>query len=158
MHEARYTRLFSVVARFERARSADFIAAIVLLKCSISGQMQRAITREGTQKIFGTDLGCPFTAAEFPGELRARGIKISMDGPGRYLDNVFVGRLWCTVKPDAIYLQSDRSQIETETNEAAFFSFYPEQRTHRVHDCDGRHFTPLEVYRRDLPVRSALEL
>jgi hypothetical protein len=109
VHEARYTRLVSVLARFERARSADFVAAIVLLKCSISGQMQRAITREGTQKIFGTDQGCPFTAAEFPGLLRARGIKISMDGPGRYLNNVFVGRLWCPVKLDAIYLQSDRS-------------------------------------------------
>lgn len=43
--------------------------------------VQRAIAREGTQKIFGTDQGCPFTAAEFPGLLRARGIKISMDDP-----------------------------------------------------------------------------
>lgn len=60
------------------------------------------------------------------------------------------------MKPDAIYLQSDRSQIET--NEDAFFGVYPEQRTRPVHDRDGRHFTPLEVCGRDLPVRSALEL
>lgn len=74
-----------------------------------------------------------------------------MDGKGRCMDNVFVERLWRTVKHDEICLTSYRSQVEAETNLAAFFRFYNERRPHSAHDRDGRHFTPMEVYRRDLP-------
>ncbi len=76
--------------------------------------------------------------------------ELSMDGKGRCLDNVFVERLWRTVKHDEIYLKSYRSQVEAETNLAAFFRFYNEQRPHSAHDQAGRHYTPLEVYHRDL--------
>lgn len=114
--------------------------------------VQRAMARYGTPEIFNTDQGCQFTSAEFTQPLLAAGVKLSMDGKGRCLDNVFAERLWRTVKHDEIYLKSYRSQVEAETNLAVFFRFYNEQRPHSVHDRDGRHFTPMEVYHRDLPV------
>jgi putative transposase len=114
--------------------------------------VQRAMAQHGKPEIFNTDQGCQFTSTEFTQPLLAAGVKLSMDGKGRCLDNVFVERLWRTVKYEEIYLKSYRSQIEAETNLAAFFRFYNEQRPHSVHDRDGRHFTPWEVYHRDLPV------
>jgi len=115
--------------------------------------VQRAMAQYGTPEIFNTDQGCQFTSAEFTQPLLAAGVKLSMDGKGRCLDNVFVERLWRTVKYEEIYLKSYRSQVEAETNLVAFFRFYNERRPHTAHDHpDGRHFTPLEVYHRDLPV------
>lgn len=113
--------------------------------------VQRALAQYGTPEIFNTDQGCQFTSAEFTQVLLARGIKLSMDGKGRCLDNVFVERLWRTVKYDEIYLRSYGSQVEAETSLATFFRFYNERRPHSAHDRpDGQHFTPMEVYRRDL--------
>ena len=114
--------------------------------------VQRALADYGTPEIFNTDQGCQFTSAEFTQPLLAAGVQLSMDGKGRCLDNVFVERLWRTVKYDEIYLKSYRSQIEAETHLAAFFRFYNDQRPHSAHDRDGQHFTPMEVYRRDLSV------
>ena len=111
--------------------------------------VQRAMAQYGTPEIFNTDQGCQFTSAEFTQPLLAAGVKLSMDGKGRALDNVFVERLWRTVKYDEIYLKSYQSQIEAETNLAAFFRFYNER---RPHSSLGRDVTPMEVYRRDLPV------
>lgn len=111
--------------------------------------VQRAMAQYGTPEIFNTDQGCQFTAAEFTQPLLAAGVKLSMDGKGRALDNVFVERLWRTVKYDEIYLKSYRSQVEAETNLADFFRFYNER---RPHSSLGRDVTPMEVYRRDLPV------
>jgi len=68
--------------------------------------VQRALAQYGTPEIFNTDQGCQFTSAEFTQPLLARGVKLSMDGKGRCLDNVFVERLWRTVKYDEIYLRS----------------------------------------------------
>lgn len=111
--------------------------------------VRRAMDRYGVPEIFNTDQGCQFTSAEFTQPLLAAGVKLSMDGKGRCLDNVFVERLWRTVKYDEIYLKSYGSQIEAETNLAAFFRFYNER---RPHSSLGRDVTPMEVYRRDLPV------
>jgi len=66
--------------------------------------VQRALAQSGTPEIFNTDQGCQFTSAAFTQPLLARGVKLSMDGKGRCLDNVFVERLWRTVKHDEIYL------------------------------------------------------
>ncbi len=111
--------------------------------------VRRAMDQYGVPEIFNTDQGCQFTSAEFTQPLLAAGVKLSMDGKGRCLDNVFVERLWRTVKYGEIYLKSYGSQIEAETNLAAFFHFYNERRPHSSH---GRDVTPMEVYRRDLPV------
>jgi putative transposase len=114
--------------------------------------VRRAMAQYGTPEIFNTDQGCQFTSAEFLHPLLAAGVNISMDGRGRALDNVFVERLWRTVKYDEIYRKSYQSQIEADTHLATFFRFYNEERPHSAHDRDGQHFTPMEVYRRDLPV------
>ena len=108
----------------------------------------RAIAEHGVPEIFNTDQGCQFTSAEFTQPLLARGVKLSMDGKGRCLDNVFVERLWRTVKYDEVYLKSYRSQIEADTNLAAFFRFYNERRPHSAFG-DAEPLTPMEVYRRD---------
>jgi putative transposase len=111
--------------------------------------VQRAMAEHGAPEIFNTDQGSQFTSAEFTQPLLAAGVKLSMDGKGRALDNVFVERLWRTVKYEEVYLRSYTSQIEAETNLAAFFRFYNDR---RPHSSLGRDATPMEVYRRDLPV------
>ncbi len=108
--------------------------------------VERAIAEHGVPEIFNTDQGSQFTSAEFTQPLLARGVKISMDGRGRALDNVFVERLWRTVKYDEVYLKSYRSQIDAYTNLETFFRFYNEQRPHSAFGI-AHPKTPLEVYR-----------
>lgn len=114
--------------------------------------VQRAMAQYGTPEIFSTDQGSQFTSAEFTQPLLAAGVQLSMDGRGRALDNVFVERLWRTVKYDEIYLKSYRSQIEAETSLATFFRFYNKQRPHSSLRATAHPVTPMEAYRRDLPV------
>ena len=66
--------------------------------------VDRAIAEHGVPEIFNTDQGCQFTSAEFTQPLLARGVKLSMYGRGRALDNVFIERLWRTVKYEEVYL------------------------------------------------------
>ena len=112
----------------------------------------RAIDQYGVPEIFNTDQGSQFTSAEFTQPLLALGVKLSMDGRGRALDNVFVERLWRTVKYDEIYLKCYRSQIEAETNLEVFFRFYNERRPHSSLGDNANPVTPMEVYHRDLRV------
>jgi putative transposase len=112
---------------------------------------ERAIAEHGVPEIFNTDQGCQFTSAEFTQPLLARGIKISMDGRGRALDNVFVERLWRTVKYDEVYLKSYRSQVDAFTNLETFFCFYNERRPHSAFG-DAAPMTPMEVYRVQVPL------
>jgi putative transposase len=111
--------------------------------------VQRAIEQHGAPEIFNTDQGCQFTSAEFTQPLLDLGVKLSMDGKGRALDNVFVERLWRTVKWDEVYRKSYRSQIDAHANLDRFFHFYNEDRPHSAFDGD---VTPLEVYRATLPI------
>jgi putative transposase len=115
--------------------------------------VERAIAEHGVPEIFNTDQGCQFTSSEFTQPLLARGIKISMDGRGRALDNVFVERLWRTVKYDEVYLKSYRSLIDAHTNLDTFFRFYNDRRPHSAFG-DTDPMTPMEVYR--LPVALAI--
>lgn len=117
--------------------------------------VERAITEHGVPEIFNTDQGSQFTSAEFTQPLLARCVKISMDGRGRALDNVFVERLWRTVKYDEVYLKSYRSQIEAYTNLDTFFRFYNEQRPHSAFGITSPK-TPMEVYRQ--PIALAINL
>jgi putative transposase len=109
--------------------------------------VRRAIQRYGVPEIFNTDQGCQFTSAEFTEPLLALGVKLSMDGKGRCLDNIFIERLWRTVKWDEVYRKNYRSQIDAYANLDWFFRFYNERRPHSAFDGD---VTPLEVYHRDL--------
>ncbi len=111
----------------------------------------RAMAQHGVPEIFNTDQGCQFTSAEFTQPLLARGVKLSMDGRGRALDNVFVERLWRTVKYDEVYLKSYSSQIDAYTNLDTFFRFYNEQRPHSAFGIANPK-TPLEIYRQPVPL------
>ena len=104
--------------------------------------LKKAIQHHGVPEIFNTDQGCQFTSAEFTGVLLAHGIKISMDGKGRCLDNVFVERLWRSVKYEEVYLKAYANVLEAERGLGAYFRFYNESRPHSSHDGQ----TPREIY------------
>lgn len=110
--------------------------------------VQRALAAHGTPEIFNTDQGCQFTSAEFTQPLLALGVKLSMDGKGRCLDNVFVERLWRSVKYEEIYLKSYCSLVDAHAQLDAYFRFYNERRPHSSLGAA----TPGETYRATLPV------
>jgi putative transposase len=97
----------------------------------------------GRPEIFNTDLGSQFTAQEYTGRLEEAGIAVSRDGRGRALDNVFVERLWRSVKYEDIYIKDYEHIQELESGLAAYFWFYDEERPHQSLD----YRTPAEVYR-----------
>jgi putative transposase len=99
--------------------------------------------RHGQPEIFNTDQGVQFTSKEFTGRLERSGIAISMDGRGRALDNVFVERLWRTVKYEDLYLHGYTDGAECHEGLTKFFRFYSHERPHQA--LDDR--TPWEVYR-----------
>jgi len=97
----------------------------------------------GTPAVFNTDQGAQFTALAFVGRLEAAGVKVSMDGRGRCLDNVFVERLWRTVKYEDLYLRGYETVPELLAGLGRYFAFYNEG---RLHQSLG-YRTPWEVYR-----------
>jgi putative transposase len=110
--------------------------------------VQRALAAHGTPEIFNTDQGCQFTSAEFTQPLLALGIKLSMDGKGRCLDNVFVERLWRSVKYEEVYLKAYVSLVDAHAQLDTYFRFYNERRPHSsLGDA-----TPGETYRAIPPV------
>jgi putative transposase len=97
----------------------------------------------GRPEIFNTDLGSQFTAQEYTDRLEEAGIQVSRDGRGRALDNVFVERLWRSVKYEDIYIKDYEQVPELESGLRAYFWFYDEERPHQSLDYQ----TPGEVYR-----------
>ena len=92
--------------------------------------LEEAIARYGTPEIFNTDQGSQFTSADFTKVLTDHGIKISMDGKGRWVDNVFVERLWRSVKYEHVYLHAYESVTEAREQLAGYFEFYNGERPH----------------------------
>jgi putative transposase len=97
----------------------------------------------GTPEVFNTDQGVQFTAGAWVERVEAAGVRVSMDGRGRCLDNVFVERLWRTVKYEDVFLRGYESVPELERGLGAYFAFYNEA---RLHQSLG-YKTPAEVYR-----------
>jgi putative transposase len=85
-------------------------------------------------EIFNTDQGAQFTSSDFTGALERAGIRISMDGKGRALDNVFVERLWRSVKYEEVYLKDYRSVGEAVEGLGQYFEFYNRERLHQALD------------------------
>jgi putative transposase len=92
--------------------------------------------------IFNSDQGSQFTSSEFTGRLESRGVAVSMDGRGRVFDNIFIERLWRTVKYEEVYLHSYETVAEARSNLARYFAFYNME---RIHSSLG-NLTPYEVY------------
>src|SRR5271170_2947057 len=88
--------------------------------------------RQGRPDIFNTDQGSQFTDEDFTGVLRAHGIAISMDGRGRFADNIFVERLWRSLKYEEVYLKAYENMAEARHGIAAYFEFYNYQRLHQA--------------------------
>ena len=93
--------------------------------------LEEAIEQHGTPEIFNTDQGSQFTSEEFTGVLKAHDICISMDGKGRWVDNVFVERLWRSVKYEEVYLKAYDSIVEARTSLDIYFTFYNTERRHQ---------------------------
>jgi putative transposase len=102
----------------------------------------RAMAAHGAPEIFNTDQGSQFTSAEFTQPLLAAGVRLSMDGKGRCLDNVFVERLWRTLKYEEVYLKRYEDVVEANRHLGTYLRFYNQRRPHSAH---GRR-TPAEVY------------
>jgi putative transposase len=109
--------------------------------------VEEALARYGTPEIFNTDQGSQFTSADFIDTLSGRGIRISMDGRGAWRDNVFVERLWRTIKYDEVYLHAYESVSHARASLARFLTFYNERRPHS--SLGAR--TPDEAYFASLP-------
>lgn len=104
--------------------------------------LEDAITRFGKPEIFNSDQGAQFTSDSFTGVLIKNGITISMDGRGRALDNIFVERLWRSVKYEEVYLKSYEGLPSLTLGLKQYFEFYNEERPHQSLD----YTTPDRVY------------
>lgn len=107
--------------------------------------LEAALMRFGTPEIFNTDQGAQFTSAAFTGRLEAAGIAISMDGRGRWLDNVFVERLWRSLKYEEVHLKAYTDGREARAGIDAWIAFYNDRRPHQALG----YRTPMEVWRGD---------
>jgi len=107
--------------------------------------LNEAIETYGVPEIFNTDQGSQFTSEEFTGMLKQHGIRISMDGKGRWVDNVFVERLWRSVKYEEVYLRAYDSIDDARNSLDRYFAFYNTKRRHQSLDRQ----TPDSVYYRD---------
>jgi putative transposase len=104
--------------------------------------LEEALRGFGRPEIFNTDQGSQFTSDDFTGVLKKSQIKISMDGKGRCMDNVFVERLWRSLKYEEVYLHAYASVSEAKSGIGAWLHFYNEERPHQTHD----YRTPRQVY------------
>jgi putative transposase len=113
--------------------------------------LEEAVPRYGSPEIMNTDQGSQFTSSEFIGTLQANGIAISMDGKGCWRDNVFVERLWKSIKYEEVYLRAYETVSEAKQHLGRYVTFYNERRPHS--SLDGR--TPDHVYFTSLPPLAA---
>jgi putative transposase len=129
-----YTR-YVVAWRLSNTLEADFCVEV----------LDEALGK-GTPEVFNTDQGSQFTGEGFTGLLKQHGVSISMDGKGRYADNILLERLWRTVKYEEVYLKAYSGGREAKAGLSAYFHFYNNQRPHQA----LRYRTPAEVFNGDL--------
>src|SRR5580658_11284985 len=93
--------------------------------------LEEARSRHGRPEIFNSDQGSQFTSDDFTGTLERHGVTISMDGKGRYMDNIFVERLWRSLKYEEVYLNAYASVAEAKAGIGSWLEFYNEERQHQ---------------------------
>lgn len=108
--------------------------------------IEEALVLFGRPEIFNTDQGCQFTSPQFTGMLQAATVRISMDGRGRWMDNVFIERLWRSLKYECVYLHAFETGSDARTRLARWIGYYNAARPHSA--LLGR--TPDEAYMRQL--------
>jgi putative transposase len=104
--------------------------------------LEEAVHRFGPPEIFNTDQGCQFTSDIFTSALKAHNVLISMDGKGRWIDNVFIERLWRSIKYEEVYLKAYQNLREARRSLEDYLNFYNQNRPHQHLDYQ----TPDEVY------------
>ncbi len=107
--------------------------------------LEEALAKYGRPKIFNTDQGSQFTSQEFTEVLKRAGVRISMDGKGRWMDNIFIERLWRSLKYECVYLHDFEDGPQARQTIATWIRYYNEERPHSTH-ADDR--TPMEEYAR----------
>jgi putative transposase len=113
--------------------------------------LTEALAKHGTPEIFNSDQGAQFTGEEFTSVLKQQGIRISMDGRRRWIDNVFVERLWRSLKYEEVYLNAYASIPEANRHITSYFDFYNSVRPHQ--GLGG--LTPDAAYFRTAPMKAA---
>jgi putative transposase len=112
--------------------------------------LKEALFKYGAPEIFNTDQGCQFTSKAFTSVLKTWNVKISMDGKGRFKDNIFIERLWRTLKYERIYLKSYETGTELSRDLTFWFNWYNKKRKHSSLDKQ----TPNEAYAKGLELLS----
>ena len=105
--------------------------------------LEEALDRYGRPKIFNTDQGAQFTSAGFTDKLEKAGVAISMDGRGRFMDNIFIERLWRSIKYEEVHLKAYADAREARAGIAAWMTFYNFRRPHQAMNNQ----TPMAVWR-----------
>ena len=118
--------------RLSNTLTADFCVAA----------LEEALAKFGSPQIFNTDQGSQFTSGEWIDTLKAAGVQISMDGKGRWIDNVFIERLWRSVKYENVYLHAYETGTQLRRGLTEYFDFYNARRIHQTLDYQ----TPDDVY------------
>ena len=109
--------------------------------------LEDALNRYGVPEIFNTDQGSQFTSYDFTKTLRDAGVRISMDGRGRWLDNAMIERLWRSLKYECVYLREYETGSDLRRSLAWWFDFYNSRRPHSV--FNGQK--PMEIFQNELP-------
>ena len=108
--------------RLSNTNDANFCAAA----------LEEALLRFGKRRIFNTDQGSTFTAEAFAGKLAAAGVEISMDGRGRFMDNIFIERLWRSIKYEEVHLKAYADGREARAGIGSWMTFYNFRRPHQA--------------------------
>ena len=145
-----FAYLVAIVDLFSRKMLAFRVSNALATDFCVEA-LQEALARYGTPEIFNTDQGSQFTAEEFTAVLLAKDVRVSMDGKGRWVDNVFVERLWKSVKYEEVYLHAYGSIAEGNRRLAVYFDFYNRIRPHQGLD----RITPDAAYFGAQPMKAA---
>jgi putative transposase len=136
-----FVYLVAVMDWFSR-RVLAWRVSITMETDSCVEALREAMDRYGPPEIFNTDQGAQFTSADFVGELEGRGVQVSMDGRGRYLDNIFIERLWRSLKYEEVFIKAYGAVIEARGSIGKWLEFYNDERPHQALE----YRTPREIF------------
>ena len=137
--------LVAIIDWFSRAVLSWRLSASMETEFCVTA-LEEAFTRWGQPDIFNTDQGVQFTSEDFTEVLKARSIRISMDGKGRCLDNVFVERLWRSLKYEEVFLRAYDGPRPAKEGIGRYFVFFNDERPH----SSLGYRTPMEIYRESI--------
>ncbi len=142
--------LTAVIDWYSRKALAHRVSNTMVARFCVEA-LKEAIVRYGAPEVFNTDQGLQFTSEAFTGVLKEHGVRISMDGKGRWIDNVYVERFWRSLKVEEINLHAYATPAEARERIADYIRYFNEERPHQGLD----NMTPNDVYYRRKPLPEA---